>query len=107
MLDRKDLLPYQNYGIEFFKTHPEAAAWMFMGAGKTVMAETAFLDLRNSFEATRLLAIGPKRVAKRVWSDELKEWKHLNGLSISRIVGSAEECFDALRTKADIHTIWT
>ena len=105
MLDRKDLLPYQNYGVEFFKTHPAAAAWMFMGAGKTVMTETAFLDLRNDFEATRLLAIGPKRVAKRVWSDELKEWKHLNGLSISRIVGSAEECFDALRTKADIHTI--
>ena len=105
MLDRKDLLPYQNHGINFFKTHENAAAWMFMGAGKTVMAETAFLDLRNSFEATRLLAIGPKRVAKRVWSDELQEWKHLNGLSISRIVGSAEECFDALRTKADIHTI--
>ena len=105
MLDRKDLLPYQNYGVEFFKTHPAAAAWMFMGAGKTVMAETAFLDLRNSFEATRLLAIGPKRVAKRVWSDELKEWKHVNNLSISRIVGSTEECFDALRTKADIHTI--
>ena len=75
-----------------------------MGAGKTVMAETAFLDLRNDFEATRLLAIGPKRVAKRVWSDELKEWKHLNGLSISRIVGSTEECFDALRTEgADAH----
>lgn len=76
-----------------------------MGAGKTVMSETAFLDMRNSFDATRLLAIGPKRVAKRVWSDELKEWKHLNDLSISRIVGSEDECFDALRTKADIHTI--
>ena len=105
MLDRKDLLPYQNYGVEFFKRNPNCAAWMFMGAGKTVMAETAYLDLRNSFEATRLLAIGPKRVAKRVWSDELKEWSHLSHLSISRIVGSAEECFDALRTKADIHTI--
>lgn len=105
MLERQDLLPYQNYGIEFFKTRPNAAAWMFMGAGKTVMAETAYLDMRNSFAATRLLAIGPKRVAKRVWSDELKEWKHLNDLSISRIVGSEDECFDALRQKADIHTI--
>src|ERR1700674_5432528 len=105
MLDRCDLLPYQNYGVEFFKANPNCAAWMSVGAGKTGMAETAYLDMRNSFEATRLLAIGPKRVAKRVWSDELKEWKHLNDLSISRIVGSAEECFDAMRTKADIHTI--
>jgi hypothetical protein len=105
MLERQDLLPYQNHGVEFFKTHDNCAAWMFMGAGKTVMTETAFLDMRNDFSATRLLAIGPKRVAKRVWSDELKEWKHLNDLSISRIVGSEDECFDALRTKADIHTI--
>ena len=81
------------------------ALWVDMGLGKTVSTLTAFADLQRDFEAKRMLVIAPKRVARRVWSDEVKEWSHLNHLSVSRIVGSEDECFDALRTKADIHTI--
>lgn len=105
MLDRCDFKPYQDYGVEFLKTHDNCAAWMFMGAGKTVMAETAFADLQDSLQAKHMLAIGPKRVARRVWSDEVDEWQHLRGLSVERIVGSEDECFTAMRTAADIHTI--
>ena len=105
MLDRKDLLPYQNHSVQFTKDHPNCAKWVDMGLGKTVVECTAFADMQRSFEATRMLVIAPKRVARRVWSDEVKEWKHLNHLSVSRIVGDADECFEALRTKADIHTI--
>ena len=61
--------------------------------------------MQRDFEAKRMLVIAPKRVARRVWSDEVKEWSHLNHLSVSRIVGDADECFEALKTKADIHTI--
>jgi hypothetical protein len=105
MLDRKDLLPYQNHSVQFSKDHPNCAKWVDMGLGKTVVELTAFDDLLHDFEAKRMLVIGPKRVARRVWSDEVKEWSHLNHLSVSRIVGSADECFEAMRTKADIHTI--
>ena len=105
MLDRKDLYPYQLHAVEFVKTHPAAALWVDMGLGKTVSTLTAFADLQRDFEATRMLVIAPKRVARRVWSDEVKEWSHLNHLSVSRIVGDADECFAALKTKADIHTI--
>jgi hypothetical protein len=105
VLDRADLFSYQNHAVEFIKAHPNCALWVDMGLGKTVSTLTGFTDLQRDFEAKRMLVIAPKRVARRVWSDEVTEWKHLNHLSVSRIVGDADECFAALRTKADIHTI--
>jgi hypothetical protein len=105
MLDRKDLYPYQLHAAEFVKTHQNCALWVDMGLGKTVSTLTGFVDLQRDYEAKRMLVIAPKRVARRVWSDEVKEWSHLNHLSVSRIVGDADECFEALKTKADIHTI--
>src|SRR6202795_4023131 len=105
MLDRSDLLPYQEHGVAYGKTRPNHAKWVAMGLGKTVMEATAFADLQRDFEAKRMLVIAPKRVARRVWSDEVQQWKHLNHLSVSKIVGSAEQCFEAMKTKADIHTI--
>lgn len=105
MHDRQDLYPYQRHAVEFIKTHPQAALWIDMGLGKTVSTLTAFCDLADSVQASNVLVIAPKRVARRVWSDEVAEWDHLRGLSVSRIVGSEDQCFDALRTRADIHTI--
>jgi SNF2 family DNA or RNA helicase len=105
MLNRSDLHAYQEFTVEFLKAHRECAIWIPMGLGKTVGTLTAFSDLRDQCEAQRLLVIGPKRVARRVWSDEVNAWSHLRGLEVSRIVGSEKECFDALRVRADIHTI--
>src|SRR6185437_16300532 len=36
---------------------------------------------------------------------EVQTWEHLQHLTVERIVGSEEECFDALRRPADVHTI--
>jgi hypothetical protein len=105
MLDRFDLLPYQSHSVQFTKDHRDCAKWVDMGLGKTVVELTAFDDMRQAFEATRMLVIAPKRVASRVWSDEVKQWRHLSHLTVSRIIGSEENCFKALKTKADIHTI--
>jgi SNF2-related domain len=76
-----------------------------MGLGKSCVALTAFVDLQANFDAHKMLVIGPKRVAGKVWSDEIKEWSHLSHLSVSRIVGDAGSCFDALRQPADVYTI--
>jgi hypothetical protein len=105
MLDRSDMMPYQERGVESIKPRPNSAMWMFMGAGKGVTAATAFSDMQRSFDASKMLVIGPKRVARTVWNSEVQQWSHLSHLSVSRIVGDAEECFDALRKPADIHTI--
>ena len=105
MRSRDDLFAYQNHAVEFIKSHPNCALWVDMGLGKTVSTLTAFADLQDSLQVQRMLVIAPKRVARRVWSDEVKEWTHLNGFTVSRIVGSEAECFKALQAPADIHTI--
>lgn len=105
MLSRSNLFGYQRHTVDFFKSHRNAAGWIDCGLGKTVSALTAFSDLQQSFDARQALVIAPKRVARKVWSDEVKEWEHLQHLKVVRIVGSNEECFDALRQPADVHTI--
>lgn len=105
MLDRQDMRPYQEHAVGFSKARKNNAKWIDMGLGKTVIELTAFNDLKRNFEASKMLAIAPKRVARKVWSDEINEWSHLNHLSVSRIIGDADECFEAMRTPADVYTI--
>ncbi|MDE2096988.1 MAG: DEAD/DEAH box helicase [Patescibacteria group bacterium] len=105
MLQRKDLHPYQERGATFQKEHKNCAEWIFMGGGKCVTTLTAFADMQDSLDARRMLVIGPKRVARTVWSGEVDAWSHLNHLRVSRIVGDAEQCFCALKQPADIHTL--
>jgi SNF2 family DNA or RNA helicase len=105
-LTRNDLLPYQNRIVDFIKRHEACALWVDMGLGKTVSTETAYLDLLNSFDARRMLVVAPKRVARKVWSDEIKKWSHLNGLTISCATGdNPKKRWNALKVPADIHTI--
>jgi SNF2-related domain len=105
MLTRADLYPYQRHAVDFIKARRNCALWVDMGLGKTVSTLTAFNDLRESFDARKMLVVAPKRVARKVWSDEVQGWTHLSHLRVSRIVGSAAECFDALRAPADLYTI--
>lgn len=105
MLTRADLYPYQAHAVEFGKRRRNHAKWIEMGLGKTVIQLTEFSDLQESFDAHKMLVFAPKRVARKVWSDEVQEWAHLNHLRVSRIVGSAEQCFAALKADADVYTI--
>lgn len=105
MRPRSDLRPYQERAAAHVKAHPASALFMDMGLGKTVSGLTAYADLLYSYEARRALVIAPLRVARKVWSDEVDEWAHLQGLTVSRMVGTAAERAAALRVPADIHTI--
>lgn len=105
MLTRADLYSYQRHAIDFVKARRNCALWVDMGLGKTVSTLTAFNDLRESFDARKMLVIAPKRVARKVWSDEVDSWEHLSHLRVQRIVGSVEECFEALKQDADVYTI--
>ena len=105
MLTRTDMYPYQEGGVAFLKPRKNCAAWIFMGGGKCVTTATAFADLQESFDARKMLVVAPKRVARTVWSAEVKSWNHLQHLRVSRIVGDADSCFDALKADADIYTI--
>ena len=56
-MKRCDLHEYQNYCVEYLKTHPEAMLFLSMGLGKSVTALTAILDLMfDSFDVEDSLA---------------------------------------------------
>ena len=105
-MKRCDLHEYQNYCVEYLKTHPEAMLFLSMGLGKSVTALTAILDLMfDSFDVGKVLVIAPLRVAKTVWPEERDTWEHANFLKMSVIVGSAKQREAAMRVPADIYVI--
>lgn len=106
MLKRSDLLAYQAHAIEWGKPRRNNAKWIDMGLGKTVIEATTFADLQDACAVSKMLVVAPKRVARKVWSDEVQTWEHLSHLRVSRIVGDVDQCFRALQDpRADIYTV--
>ena len=106
MLTRENLYGYQRHAATFIREHENCALWVDMGLGKTVSGLTAFSDLLHSFDCRRALVVAPLRVASKVWSDEVQTWSHLQGLHVSRIIGTTPAArMKGLRAPADIHTI--
>ena len=83
---------YQRFAIDFIKEHTNAAVFLDMGLGKTVITLTA-LDalLFDSFEVSRVLVVCPLRVAKTTWPQEIAKWDHLRHLRYSVVVGTPKE----------------
>lgn len=97
---------YQQYAIDFIKSHEEAVVLLDMGLGKTVITLSAVADLLfDSFQVSRVLVIAPLRVARDTWPAEVKKWDHLSGLRISVAVGSEVERRMALNRDADVYVI--
>lgn len=97
---------YQEYAIRFIEENPVAGIFLDMGMGKTSIVLTAILHLMyEQFEVNRVLIIGPLRVARITWSEEIKKWDHMKGIRYSVMVGSAAERMAALETDADIYII--
>lgn len=105
MLERSQLYVYQQKAAQFIRDKENCALWVDVGLGKTVSTLTAFADLHAAFSARRALIVAPLRVARKVWSDEVASWGHLQGMSVGKIIGTPEERMAALRTPTDIHTI--
>ena len=104
-LQRTDLHEYQNFAIEFIKTHPVAAVLLDCGLGKTIISLTAISDLMfDSFETQKVLVVCPLRVCQ-VWADEVKHWSHLSDFRYTIMTGSPAERLSALKADADIYII--
>ena len=78
---------------------------MDVGTGKTVVLLTILKRLIDSFAVRRVLVVGPRLVAERVWHTEVTEWEHLSGIRVSRIVGTVAQRLRALEADADVYTI--
>lgn len=105
MLERKQMHDYQNRAVAHIMNNECSALFLSCGLGKTVSTLTAIKELLDSCIISNVLIIAPKRVAEVTWKDEIANWEHLNGLTISVIAGTVKERQEAMAKKADIYTI--
>lgn len=97
---------YQNYAAGYIESHPISAILLSMGLGKTSITLTAVNNLLfDSFNVHKVLIIGPLRVARTTWPDEIRKWDHLSDLQYSVVVGTVSERKAALEKRADIYII--
>ena len=95
----------QHDAIAFLERTDSGGLWADVGTGKTVSALTAILRLFDRFDSRRVLVVGPRLVAERVWVAECKEWAHLRGLRVVRISGTPAQRLRAMEADADIFTV--
>lgn len=104
-----ELRGYQHRIIKRVLDSEIAAILVDMSLGKTVSLLTAVLQMFESGTLTRgvdaVLVIAPIRVARAVWAQEAADWDHLQGLKVSRILGSAAERVAAIKVKADVYVL--
>jgi SNF2 family DNA or RNA helicase len=105
MLQESDLNEDQRNAIAWIPQRRGGILWADVGTGKTVCALTALKRLIDGFDAQRILVVGPRLVAERVWHAEVATWAHLKGLKVSRVVGTEKQRLKALGEKADIYTV--
>ena len=103
--------PHQTAGINWILGRPAAGLFWGMGTGKTVTTLTAIDRLLYDYlYEGPVLVIAPKRVAEDTWSKEAAKWEHLKHLRVRKIMGTAKQRVDALRSiydgeRADIYVI--
>ena len=78
MLNRKNLHEYQKRAVDFIKNNEKAALWIDMGLGKTISTLTALTDLIAKKKVKKALIVAPLRVAKHTWSEEIRNWDHID-----------------------------
>ena len=96
---------YQRRMIDKIYGQENVGLFLDMGLGKTVITLTAIKELIEDFAVSKVLVIAPKRVAEDTWTREHEEWDHLSGLTVSRVLGTAQQRVRALSRKAGIYVI--
>lgn len=95
---------YQKKAISFGLDHKKCGLLLPMGAGKTVTTLT-IISLLKLIDTNKILIIGPVRVIKSTWPEEIEKWSHTKDLSYSIIAGTPKQREKALQQKADIYLI--
>lgn len=85
--------------MDHIAEHPRCAVWAKMGAGKTTSALKPLTAIRALEEAPALI-LGPKRVARKTWPDEMDSWTFGEGFSVIPVMGNQTERFQALGDNA-------
>lgn len=97
-----DLRPYQHAALGFAKDQRRGYLAARPGAGKTAVALALIAYvLHDTFETTKVLVIGPKRVVAQ-WPSEARGWTFSSTLRFSVYSGSKPERDAAFSTDSDV-----
>lgn len=94
--------------VDWLASHKRCGLWAGMGIGKTSATLYALAQLERLGEiddSYPVLVIGPMRVARDTWPEEVRKWDQFKHLTIVPIVGTPSERTALLRRRADICTI--
>lgn len=102
------LRPPQVPMVDWVMQHKRMALWAGMGIGKTsgVLVALDWLKLLGEIDPRQpLLVIGPMRVARDTWPEEIRKWDQFKNLSITPLIGVPPARIKLLNLKSDIFTV--
>jgi hypothetical protein len=101
------LRPIQRPMVDFAREIKRCAVWAGMGSGKTSAMEYLIdlLKLLGEVGDEPWLVLGPMRVARDTWPEDIARWEQFRDLRIVPLVGTPAERIDRLKCKADIYTL--
>jgi SNF2 family DNA or RNA helicase len=101
-----ELKEYQLQAIDRMVREGQLALFLPMGLGKTVITETALVELKRQVQKFHVLVVAPAMVVKMdVWGHEVEKWEHLQGLRVQSIAGTPEQRLIRLFHPADVDVI--
>lgn len=95
---------YQELAISFLLATPRAALFAGMGMGKTSGTLSVIDSLLLTGTDDPFLVIGPLRVARDTWPNEVHKWQDFRHLEIVPVTGAPAERRAALRRPAHVYT---
>lgn len=98
--------PWGPQMIDHAVEHRRCALWAPMGSGKTSTVLTAAdaLQLAGG-DVWPALAIGPLRVARKVWREEVGKWTHTAGIDVRQIIGDVEQRKLGMQRGGQLYTV--
>jgi hypothetical protein len=103
------LRPIQKPMIDWAWEHKRCAIWAGMGSGKTSAMEYLIELLKLCGQVggsdEPWLILGPMRVARDVWPEDMARWEQFSHTNIVALTGTPRQRADKLKSKAAIFTI--
>ena len=102
------LRPPQVPMTDWLMKHKRSGLWAGMGIGKTSSTLVAldWLKILGEIDARNpTLVVGPMRVARDVWPQEVLKWDQFKDIRVLPITGTPDQRLRKLRIPADIYTI--
>lgn len=94
--------------VAWARTHKRCEIWAGMGSGKTSAMEFYLCLLHLLGEIDRrhpTLVVGPMRVARDTWPDDMARWEQFKDMHIVPLTGTPDERLRKLKIPADIFTV--